>query len=412
MKGVVLQINTVAVNGSTGRISEGIGEAAITRGYESYIAYGRGKPLKSSSTLIKIGDNLSVITHILRTRLFDKQGLCSYLSTKNLIKEIDKIHPTIVHLHNLHGNYLNYKVLFKYLAASDIPVVWTIHDCWPITGHCVHFSAVDCDKWKHGCEKCPRSTGYPKSIFLDRSKQNYIDKKEAFTSLNKMFVVPVSKWLEDVLKESFLGGYDISYIHNGIDVDKFFPRKDEISRTKIAYGLNNKFVILGVATGWSKDNGLYDFLELRKHLSDEYSIVLVGVTPSLKKNLPDGIIGIERTDSVDELAAIYSCADIFINGSKEETFGLVTAEAMACGTPVIVYDSTACAEIVADDTGYVVEVGDFNAIITVIKKHRDLPEETKNNMSERCSNYVRTRFRKEDKYNEYVDLYDRIVAYK
>ena len=303
-------------------------------------------------------------------------------------------------------------MLFDYLSAYDIPVVWTIHDCWPITGHCVHFTAVYCDKWKFGCGKCPRLAGYPKSIFIDRSKQNYIDKKAAFASLNKMCVVPVSKWLEEVLKESFLGGYDINYIHNGIDVDKFYPRKDDVCRTRRVYGFKEKFVILGVATGWSQDNGLYDFIELRKHLSDDYLIVLVGVTPSIKKNLPVGIVGIERTDSVDELAAIYSSADIFINGSKEETFGLVTAEAMACGTPVIVYNSTACAEIVTEDTGYVVEVGDLNAVIRAIKTHQELPVETKINMSERCSSYVRTRFRKEDKYNEYVDLYDRIIASK
>lgn len=408
----ILQINTVAVNGSTGRISEGIGEIAIARGYDSYIAYGRGTPSKSSSSLIKIGDNLSVINHTLHTRLFDKQGLCSSLSTKNLIKEIEKIRPSIVHLHNLHGNYLNYEVLFTYLAASDIPVVWTIHDCWPITGHCVHFTAVNCDKWKRGCEKCPRLSGYPRSLLLDRSKRNYIDKKAAFTSLKNMFIVPVSKWLEEVLKDSYLSGYEINYIHNGIDVDKFYPRKEDIIRIRSVYGFNDKFVILGVATGWSQDNGLYDFIELRKHLSDDYLIVLVGVTPLIKKNLPNGIVGIERTDSVDELAAIYSSADIFINGSKEETFGLVTAESMACGTPVIVYDSTACAEIVTDNTGYIVQVGDLNAVITAIKTYQDLPVEEKTNMSEHCSNYVRTCFRKEDKFHEYVDLYDRIIACK
>lgn len=411
MKRIVLQINTVAVNGSTGRIAEGIGDAAIARGYESYIAYGRGRPVKSSSSLIKIGNDLSVLNHILQTRCFDKQGLCSSLATKKLIKEIERIKPTIVHLHNLHGNYLNYNVLFDYLAANDISVVWTIHDCWPVTGHCVHFTAVNCEKWKYGCEKCPRLEGYPKSIFLDRSKQNYIDKKKAFTSLKSMTIIPVSQWLEGVL-ESFLGHYNIKYIYNGIDVEKFYPRKHAISEIRAKYGLNNKFVILGVATGWSKDNGLYDFIELRKLLSGEYAIVLVGVTPSLKSKLPNGIIGIERTDSVDELAAIYSCADIFINGSKEETFGLVTAESMACGTPVIVYNSTACAEIVTADTGYIVEPGDLHAVISAINKHHSLPGEDKDKMSVRCSEYVRANFRKEDKYHEYVNLYDQIIASK
>lgn len=406
----ILQINTVAVHGSTGRITEGIGNAAIKRGFDSYIAYGRGKEPISSSKLIRIGSLIDVLIHILMTRLFDRQGLASYFSTKRFIKQIKTIEPSLIHIHNIHGNYLNFKVLFDFLSQSNIPVVWTMHDCWPITGHCVHYYAVNCSKWKSACESCPRLSSYPKSIWLDRSKKNFIDKKRFFTSIKNMHVVSVSSWLENVLRSSYLCKYDITRIHNGIDVEHFYPRTTEVSWIKEKYGLNDKFVILGVAIGWSSENGLFDFYQLRSKLSDNYAIVLVGVTPHLQKQLPKGIIGIPRTNSINELAMLYSSADVFINGSREETFGLVTAEAMACGTPVIVYNSTACAEIVTPEVGYVSEAGDLQGIINCIKKHENLSNEEKINMSNSCATYVRTMFDKDKKYKEYIDLYERVLG--
>ena len=406
----ILQINTVAVNGSTGSIADGIGEAIIRRGHSSYIAFGRNNISlnASKSNLIKIGNNLSVAEHVLETRLLDRHGLASRCATHKFIRQIDALKPDIIHLHNIHGNYINYNILFEYLAKANIPIVWTLHDCWAFTGHCVHFVAKNCDKWRNGCYSCPRLGSYPKSYFADRSRTNYENKKKAFTSVKNMTLVPVSNWLGKVCSESFLGNYPIHVIHNGIDTDIFSPRINVSTKIRNKYGLGNRFVVLGVATGWSNENGLYDFIELRKRLDSDYVIVLVGVTKRIKSILPEGIIGIYRTDSKEELAELYSTADIFINGSFEETFGLVTAESMACGTPVIVYNSTACPEIVTDNTGYVIPIGDIEAMKRAIEYQRQLPFEVKAFQSESCSKLIRNRYDRREKYDEYVALYEQI----
>ena len=405
----VLQINTVAVHGSTGRITEGIGSSAIEHGYESFIAYGRNKPSDSTSTLVRIGNTFSVNEHVIQTRLLDRQGLASKMATRSFVKEIIKINPDIIHLHNLHGNYINYKILFDYLSSSRKPVVWTIHDCWPITGHCVHFTAVNCDKWRTGCCNCPRLYSYPRSILFDRSRLNYLNKKASFTSISRMYLTPVSYWLGGVLAQSFLNMYPIKPIHNGIDLTSFYPRPESEEGIRRKYKLGNRFIVLGVATGWSSENGLYDFIQLREQLNDQFVIVLVGVTERIKALLPNGIVGIFRTDSQDELAELYSTADIFVNGSFEETFGLVTAEAMACGTPAIVYNSTACPEIVNPDVGYVIPVRDIVAMASTIKTQYALSKEERMAQSSRCTSYIMKFFRKEDRYAEYVSLYDRIL---
>lgn len=406
----ILQINTVAVNGSTGRIVEGIGLAAKKCGYDAYIAYGRNNHTDSESKLIRIGNDLSVYEHVIETRLFDRQGLASRFATKNFIRLLDDIKPDIVHLHNIHGNYLNYKYIFEYFSKNNIPIVWTIHDCWPITGHCVHFTSVNCFKWKTGCFSCPRLKSYPQSFFKDRSQCNFLDKKKAFCSVDNLTIVPVSNWLKGIISESFLGHYPIHVIQNGIDIQAFYPRKNEIQLVKKKYGIESKFIILGVATGWSNENGFYDFLKLREILNNDFVIVLVGVSELIKRKLPRGIIGIKRTDSQSELAAIYTAADIFINGSYEETFGLVTVEAMACGTPVIVYNSTACPEVVKQGTGYVVPIKNIKEIKKAIFHYKSLTDKEKILMSRMCSEYVVRNFDKNNKYNEYIDLYNQILS--
>ena len=404
----ILQINTVAVNGSTGRIVEGIGKCAIQRGYESVVAFGRACHSESSSRMIRIGNEFDVIKHALLTRLLDRQGLESRRATKKLIADIDKSLPDIIHLHNIHGNYLHYPTLFKYIKARRIPVVWTLHDCWAMTGHCVHFTAVNCNKWKSACYQCPRLGSYPKSWFWDRSSSNYKCKKSSFTSVPYMHIVTVSDWLKSVVQESFLSDFPVRTIHNGIDLSSFYPRETE-DIIKDKYNLHGKYVILGVATGWSRENGLYKFMELSKRLPDSFAIVLVGVDDSVKSILPKGITAINRTDSVDELAMLYSAADIFINGSFEETFGLVTAEALACGTPVIVYDSTACAEIVNPNVGYVVPVGDLERIIDCIYAHKNKPADEIEQQSKFCAEYAAAKFDRIAKFSEYVNLYDEIL---
>src|SRR5690554_4239501 len=243
----ILKINTVVNSGSTGRITEEIGQLAIKAGWKSYIAYGRNKR-PSESELIKIGNSWDNKMHGLQTRLFDMHGLASKNATNDLVIQIKKIKPDIIHLHNIHGYYLNYEILFSFLNVVNIPVVWTLHDCWPITGHCTYFTYVGCNKWETECFSCPQKTNYPASFLIDRSKKNFNRKKELFNSLMDVTIVPVSNWLSDILKKSFLHKYPVRVINNGINTEVFKPT--ESSEFRVKYSIENKFILLGVAIDW------------------------------------------------------------------------------------------------------------------------------------------------------------------
>src|SRR5690554_6590049 len=400
----ILQINTVVNTSSTGRIAEEIGLTAMYNGWDSYVAYGRNKR-PSASKLIKIGNNTDIKLHGLQTRLFDRHGLASKGATMKLIQEIKKIKPNIIHLHNLHGYYLNYEILFGYLSVVNIPTVWTFHDCSPITGHCVYFSYVDCEKWKTQCYSCPQKKGYPASYFIDRSKKNYNLKKELFNSLSNLTLVPVSQWLSGILKESFLQNYPIKVINNGVNTDVFKPSLNSDFRNK--YGLKDKFTLLGVASVWEERKGLKDFIELSKLLNSGYQIVLVGLTKKQIEQLPENILGIERTENVEELADIYSSADLVLNLSYEETFGLTTVEGFACGTPGIVYNATASPELIDVSTGIVVEQGNINKLVDAIYS---IKKKGKEYYSEACVNRAYRLYKKEDRYREYIDLYEELIG--
>lgn len=406
----ILQINS-CLDKSTGRIAQQIGEKAIEAGFESYIAYPkRAGKCQSLSRTIEIGSNLDSVCHAIMTRIFDRHGLESRFATRKLIRQIERLRPDVIHLHNIHGYYINYRLLFKYLAKSGVPVVWTFHDCWPVTGHCVHFTDVNCHKWEHGiCEKCPKKGSYPAAILLDRSKNNYFNKKDSFTLLSNLVIVPVSYWLDSIVKRSFLRDYQTVVIQNGIDLKMFHARHEKSKIIRERYGWTDKYVILGVAIGWSEDVGLSTFYKLRHSLTDDFAIVLVGVTEKQLKSLPAGITGVLRTSNQDELAEIYTAADVLFNGSYQETFGLVTAESMACGTPAIVYDSTACPEIVDHDRGRIIPVGDFNSLLEAIYSLRNLTSFEREMMSEACVNYVRTHLEKHNKFQEYIQLYNNLL---
>lgn len=399
----LLQINSVVNFGSTGRIVEEIGQTAIATGWKSYIAYGR-YARTSQSELIKIGSDWDIRMHGLQTRLFDRHGLASTAATRELVEQIKKIKPDIIHLHNLHGYYLNIEILFHYLATANIPVVWTFHDCWPMTGHCAYFTFVECDKWKTQCFSCPQKKGYPSSYFLDRSKQNYTQKRKLFTSVNDITIVLVSNWLADIVKQSYLKDYPIRVINNGIDVNVFSPQSGDGIRLK--YGLADKFILLGVATAWGRRKGLHDFIELSKILKDDETIVLVGLKEDQIKLLPENIIGITRTESTQELAEFYSSADVVMNISYEETFGLTTVEGFACGTPGIVYNTTASPELVDDSTGLIVDPGDIKGLVKAITQ---IKEKGKQSYSEACVKRTHRLYRKEDRYREYIELYEELL---
>ena len=403
----VLQINVVANWGSTGRIAEQIGEKAMARGWESYIAYGRMQN-PSKSQLIKIGSRLAERLHYRLTKLTDKHGLFSAWATRRFVRKVKEIKPDIVHLHNIHGYYINYKILFSYLRKANIPVVWTLHDCWSMTGHCTHFVEAACEKWKTQCYDCPLTGAYPYAK-RDNSRQNYRLKRKVFTLLGeKLHLVSVSKWLNSVVGESFFagGGAHQHIIYNGIDGSLFTPQST-VSKSQL--GLPDKKILLGLATAWSPTKGLSDFLKLAEMLPEEYQIVLVGIPQEQIEELPKSIIARPRTDSVEELVNYYSVADVVLNLSRAETFGLTTVEGLACGTPSVVYNTTASPELVTPQTGRIVEQGDLEGVVKAVE---ELCAEDREQMREHCREYALEHFERDKNYDKYLDLYEKLLTNK
>lgn len=400
MKKKLLQINTVVNTTSTGRIAEDIGRLAIKNGWDSYIAFGRNEQI-SNSTKFKIGNKYDIIWHGIETRLFDRHGFASRNATKNLIKEIDNLQPDIIHLHNLHGYYINIELLFKYLSSINVPVIWTFHDCWPITGHCTYFSYVNCNKWKSLCHNCPQKIEYPESILCDRSTNNYLLKKSLFNSVKDLTIITVSNWLQNIIYESFLKQFPVSVINNGVDTNIFRPEDAEDLRKK--YKLEKSFVILGVANKWERRKGFDDFLALSKLLALDEIIILVGVKEQVIKMLPKNIIGIKRTESIKELAQLYSLADIFFNPTWEDNFPTTNIEALSCGTPVITYNTGGSPEAVSPETGFVTEQGN----LTQVRAYLDIiKRKSKKSFTSFCRNSALTSFNKELKFLEYIQLYN------
>lgn len=400
----ILQINSSANIGSTGRIAEQIGQLAIDAGWDSYIAYGRACHV-SLSNLIRIGGKKDSYIHGLCSLLLDNQGLSSTSATKAFIEKVKALSPDIIHLHNIHGYYINYKLLFDYLAIANIPVVWTLHDCWAFTGHCSYYSDIDCQKWQTHCDNCPKKHNYPKSFFLDCSSRNYQKKKESFNSLKNLTLVTVSHWLEEEVKKSFLKNNNIRCILNGVDVEKFKQTGRE-QETREQYGLAGKKVLLGVATAWGPRKGWADYIRLSQMLPGEYKIVMVGVTEKQAKDLPDSILAIQRTESIDKLADLYSTADVVLNLSDEESFGLTTAEGFACGTPSIVYNCTASPELITPETGCIINKGDLNGVIDAISYICSKGNEL---YSVACRERAVKMYNKNICYNSYITLYNDLL---
>jgi putative colanic acid biosynthesis glycosyltransferase len=403
----IFQITVEGTGGITGRIAEEMGVLAMQRGWESYIAIGRN-PRPSLSNLIRIGSDWDVYIHGLKTRLFDKHCLGSTNATKELIERIKVIKPDIVHLHHLHGYYINIEILFSFLAKSSIPVVWTFHDCWSITGHCAYFDYVGCNKWKTECNKCPQKREYPASFFLDRSTKNYYLKKKLFNSVKNINVVPVSDWLKNIVLESFMGKIPIQTIHNGIDTSVFKPQNNDVE-TREKYGIGVKFMLLGVASPWVKRKGLDDFIELSKLLGNDELIVLIGLSNYQLKHLPKNIIGLSRTESRQQLAELYSAADLFINTTWEDNFPTTNIESLSCGTPLVTYRTGGSVEAVSDETGFIVDKGNIPVLIEVIRKVKTNGKEA---YSEACRQRALELYSKDDQFKQYLILYENLIESK
>lgn len=366
----IVQINTVCGTGSTGRIATDIHSALQSKGIQSYIIYGRGKS-RACENAIKVSSKLDFYSHALQTRLFDIHGFCSTNATKKAINVLDDLQPDIVHLHNVHGYYLNVELLFNYFKQHpNIRVIWTLHDCWSFTGHCAYFDFWGCDKWKTQCFNCPQKNTYPASNLLDNSKANYQRKRAVFTGVKNLTIITPSRWLADLVIRSFLKDYPVHVLDNGIDLTVFRPRESEFRRK---YQLQNKFLIMGAASVWSARKGFDDFIALAKKLPDNYRLVMVGLTPDRISKLPSNIIGIHRTDNPIELAEIYSAADVFFNPTYEDNYPTVNLEAIACGTPVITYNTGGSPESVSPDHGFVVDKGDVSAVICIVNALESQP---------------------------------------
>lgn len=398
----ILQINSVCGVGSTGRIASDLHNLLIEQGMESYVAYGR-KEAKSCSEVIRIGSNLVVGRHLLRTVFIGDHGYGSRRSTETFIKILHKIDPDIIHLHNIHGFYLNIDVLFSYLKETQKPTVWTLHDCWSFTGHCAYFDYVNCNKWQQGCFNCPQQKSYPFSLLHDNSTNNYKAKRALFNGLENLALVTPSNWLADLVKKSYLGEYKVKTIHNGIDFDVFKPQGSYF-RTK--YGLDDKFIILGVANIWEPRKGLSYFLELANRLRSDEKMVLIGLNNAQINKLPANIIGLSRTDSIEELVDCYSSADVFLNLTLEDNFPTTNLEAQACGIPVITFNTGGSPESIDRTSGIVVEQKNLDDVEKAIKsiKNSEIAF-SRDSIRERA----RMLFDKTIQYHQYIDIYKKFA---
>lgn len=360
----VLQINSVCGNGSTGKIVLDIHNTLLENGHESWIAYGRGD---SNGVLnsIRIGTAFDNYIHVANTRLLDRHGFSSTKATRQLLKTIDEIKPDIIHLHNLHGYYINIEILFNYLKVRNIPVIWTLHDCWTFTGHCTHYEYVQCNKWKTGCYDCPQKREYPASYIIDGSRRNYRDKQKLFTNHHNLTIVAPSQWLTNQIDFSYMTNYNIEVINNGIDLSIFQPT---FGSFRFDHNLEDKYIILAVASIWTERKGYNDYLKLAHYLADDEVIVLVGLNEGQINHLPNNIIGVRKTKNAKELAEIYSTANIFLNLTLEDTYPTVNIEASACGTYVLTRDVGGCKETIETDMGEVIVGNSISDIYLNIKK--------------------------------------------
>lgn len=401
----LLQINVTSNWGSTGTIAEECNRMVRSRGWETYFAFGRHSNPSESLVIAEPNTQWDVYEHFLEGILLDNEGLASRGTTRNMVKRIKEIQPDIVHLHNIHDHWLNYKILFEYLNHSDIKVVWTFHDFWAVTGHCNHFIGVGCNKFETECCDCPISRG---KVFplVKRTKRNFYLKKRLFSENKGLTIVPVSNWVAENVRQSFLKDKNIRVIPNGVDTQVFKPTEG-FNLPKIK---QDTFVIMAVSSQWkSKSKGLDDYMALSKMLKQDEVIVLVGLSKDKLDSLPHNIIGIERTNNQHELAALYTRANVICSFSTAETFGLSIIEGYACGVPAIVYDNTAPPALITQDTGFVVPNNDYEAAYNAIEI---IKEKGRFYYKDSCINIARTQYAKEVCFNKYMELYEELLFSK
>lgn len=420
----VLQINQVYKFGSTGRIVSDLKLKAESNDIKMYVAYGYYTKVNNvgheDDALCLQPHVLRRKLNILRTRLFDRHGFYNEHETNKLLRWIDEIKPDIIHLHNIHSHYVHVARLFEYIKKSNIPVVWTLHDCWSFTGHCAHFDYVKCEKWKTQCHHCPIIHNYPPTWFIDRSERTYKDKKNAFTGVDNMTIVSPSEWLIGLTKFSFLKEYPSAVINNGIDINVFKPICNNSIKAKL--GIANKKMYLIILPVFEKSKGAHYIVPLSEMLSNNEALVVVGLSSSqCKKISSEKCICINRTESIHELAEYYSAADVYLNLTLEDTFPTTNLEAVACGTPVVTFATGGSVEVVksgenlkreSDDTivtpiGTVVPHGNINLLL---EHARIIADKGKNVYADACRKKAEMRYDRDKQYQKYIDLYKSILS--
>ena len=366
----VLQINAYG-NFSTGKIAQGIALECNSSNIENLFLYGRNECANPSVNSKKIASSFSCKFHFLMSRVFDRTGFYSYFQTKKIVKEIQKYHPDIIHLHIIHGYYCNIKVLFKYLANCGVPIIWTFHDCWAYTGHCAYYLSAKCYKWKTQCNRCTEKMTYPRSFVFSQSKRNFIDKKKLFTSIKNLTIVANCDWLKSETLDSFFKDYKVIAINNGVDQNVF--KYNQEARYKL-FGETKKTIVLTIANKWDIRKGLLDVIEVYKKLdSDRFTFVVVGLTPEdwrlYNYDVPESFIVVNRTSNQKELSDYYSSADYFLCLSHEDTCPTTIIESISCGTPVLTYSIGGCSEAIVDGiTGKTFLENDTDAIACFLSR--------------------------------------------
>lgn len=390
----IVQINTVYETGSTGKIMASLYQIAHAEGYEAYVAYGRGNT-PADVHEYKIGNRLDFFMHVLINFFLGKSGFGSGIVTRRFLRWLNKVQPDLLHLHNLHGFYIHVGMLFKYIKSHNIPVIWTFHDCWSMTGQCAHFDYAECPKWKTACHHCPiYRSDYPYSLFKDNSRKNYVLKREAFTNVPSMTIVTPSEWLADIVKQSFLKDYPVKIIPNGIDLDLFKPAQASCESR----------IILGVANVWSHTKGLNYLLQLSEMLDAPYHVALIGLNKKqqaqIQASYGNRITGIMRTSSQTELATWYQRAYVYVNPTLEDNFPTTNLEALACGTPVITFNTGGSPESLTDKCGIVVEKGNVQQLKEAILSLEYRTEITSSSCREQA-----LKFNQDANFREYLKLY-------
>ena len=399
----IVQINGGA-KGSTGKIMMGIADVARTQGHEVMCA----SPITTTNRdagadcgYYRIGTFNSRRFNVALARITGFNGCFAWLETHKLLKKIDDFKPDIIHLHNLHDSYINLPMLFSYIKKHNVPTVWTLHDCWAFTGQCPYFTMVKCSKWKTGCYACPQYKEYPSSLY-DNTEKMWRLKKRWFTGVKNMTIVTPSQWLANLVKESYLREYPVKVINNGIDLTVFKPTPySDLNNSNAFLGGQDKHIVLFVSFGWSIYKGLDVIVELARMLTDDYQIVVVGTDTHVDEILPSNVISIHRTQNQKQLAEIYTAATVFVNPTREEMFGMVNIEALACGVPVVTFRTGGTPECLDFKSGIVVEKDDVEGMKDAIVKICEQKIFSEIDCIKRAQ-----QFKGLDKFNEYIELYE------